>query len=324
MLVPVKCGLNDKGRKVMLSSALGTAVATLLFPWLDPLIAGSALISATALQTIACSKSKRAKVEREVRVSKDTVFVRVRGPKGAKLIDVVTSPPSKGSLKGIGVVEYQIDLSVNPFVYWNGIMIEVERGACKCWGYGELRELVSSWSIEGLGLAEIVEEEGGFQAVPEVVGTREYRPGDETRLIIWKTLYSPGGLRVKELKKVKEITRLSKGIRVYSADPGPWYDNPCFKELFNSIVTYLEKLGLKKVEGEADVRVVGPFAKVEKASVYLLLNPLACIPPLETEFDALELIRKKVEKEFKSFEASLKERGDVRAVPWSTPPRYRL
>ncbi len=324
MLVPVRCGLGKKGRTLMLSAALGASASILFFPWLDAVLAGTAIISATALQTITCSRKKKAKVTREVKVVGNRVYVTLKGPKDATLIDVVTARPVKGALKGVGKLFYQIDLDVYPFVYWNGVIVSVERGACECLGYGSMRELVSSWNVEGLGLGQVVEEEGGFQAVPEIEGTREYRPGDETRLIIWKTLYSPGGLRVKELKKVREVTVLNKGVKTFTADPGPWISNSCFKELFNSVFTYLNKLGLKEVKGRADVMLLGPNAKPEEAETYLLLNPLVCLPPLESEFPAIELVRKKIEKEFKTFERALKKKGDVRVVPWSSPPEFRL
>ena len=92
--------------------------------------------------------------------------------------------------------------------------------------------------------------------------------------------------------------------------------------MFASVVNYLEKIGLKKARRDADVSIIGPGGSYKKASLYLLLNPLACIPPLHDEFPALYVIERKMEKEFREFEARLKELGAVRAVPWSVPPSY--
>ena len=322
MLIPVKCGLNDKGRKVMLASSIGVSIATLLAPWLEVVSAGSAILSAMAFQTYACSKEKKARVERKISVHNDVVHVILKGPKGAKLVDVVTAKPLKGSIVGEGTVEYQVDLDIFPFVYWNGVLIEVERGPCKCWGYGPLRELVSSWNVEGLGLGRIVEVEGGYQAVPEVEGTREYRPGDETRLIIWKTLFAPGGLRVKELKKVREVTIVDKGIKTFSADVGPWRVNSCYKEMFESVYGYLKTLGLKEAEPPVDVYLLGPGSRIVDSNLYLLLNPLACIPPLNSMFSALDLVIGKIKKEVDHTERILKSKGSVKVIPWSVSPAY--
>jgi len=322
VLIPVKCGLNDTGRKIMVASSIGVAAATLLAPWLEVVTVGSAILSAMAFQTYACSKERKAKVEREVSIYEGMVHVKVKGPKGAKLLDVVTATPLRGSLEGVEVVEYQISLDAFPFVYWNGVIIEVERGPCKCWGYGALRELVSSWNVEGLGLGKVIEEEGGYQAVPEVEGTREYRPGDEPRLIIWKTLFSPGGLRVKELKRVKEVVVLDKGIKTFNADPGPWSSNSCFREMFNSVYKYLKSIGLRESQPPVDVYLLGPSARVVESSLYLLLNPLACIPPLVHIFPALKLVINKIHDEVIQNERALKDRGTVKVIPWSLPPAF--
>ena len=323
MRAELRCGLNDRWRRLMLASALGTGLALVLSPWLEAVLAPAAPLSASALQAIGCSKRLEVEVKRSVRVEKDVISVEVTGPEGAKLQDVSSAEPLSGEKEGIGKVKYLIDASLNPFVFWEGVLVKLEKGPCECVGFAALTDFVSLWNIESLGLGKVVEVEGGYLATPEVEGVREYRPGDEPRLIIWKTLYSPGGLRVKELKKVKEEYVMDEGIRTFSVSIGPWNKNECLKSMAASLASYLEKLGLRRVEGDSEVSIVAPGANVPRAFIYLALNPAACVPRIRG-FEALDLVREELVEEFKTFEKSLKDKGDVRAVPWSEPPSSSL
>jgi len=319
----IPCGLNSKWRTLMLSSSIGTALALLFSPWLEVVLAPASVLSASALQALGCSKSIEIEVRRMVSKDRDIISVELEGPSNATLYDVSTAEPLSGSKSGRGKVKYLIDGSLNPFVFWNGVIVRLEKGPCECSGFVELTDFVSVWSVETLGLGKVIEVEGGYLATPEVEGVREYRPGDEPRLIIWKTLYSPGGLRVKELKKVNEVYVLDEGIKSFTVSLGEWVENSCMKSMATSLASYMERLGLRRVEGEAEIAVVAPHSPLPKASIYLALNPAACIPKAEG-FEALELVREELVREFKEFEKSLKDVGDVRAVPWSEPPRSSL
>ncbi|NPA84964.1 MAG: DUF58 domain-containing protein [Crenarchaeota archaeon] len=317
----VECGPNEGWRKAVLASALGTALALSLSPWLEAVLAPASALFAASFQALACNKRVEVEVTREVIVKADKAVVTLRTSKG-KVKDFPSAPPVSGEPAGEGEVTYVVDLEESPFVFWPGALVELDDGACSCKGFVELRSFASMWRLEALGLGEPVEVEGGFMAVPEVEGAREYRPGDEPRLIIWKTLYKPGGPKVKELKRVTEVIGLRKGIRTFSVDLGPWGENPCFAELGKSLVEYLRSLGLKEVKGKASVAVLGPGGRAE-GDLYLLLNPVACIPSVEG-LEALELVRERVLTEFLEAEKRLRGMGEVRAVPWSVPPRHTL
>ncbi len=323
MRAELRCGLNAKWRRLMLASALGTGLALVLSPWLEAVLASAAPLSASALQAISCSKKVEVEVKRNVRIEKDVISVEVVGPEEAELQDVSSAEPLSGEKEGKGKVKYLIDAALNPFVFWGGVLVKLERGPCECVGFVPLTDFASSWSIEALGLGKVVEVEGGYLATPEVEGVREYRPGDEPRLIIWKSLYSPGGLRVKELKRVKEEYVVDEGIKTFSISIGPWSKNDCVKSMATSLASYLEKLGLRRVDESSEVSIVAPGSEVPKAFIYLALNPAACVPKIKG-FEALDLVREELVEEFKAFERSLRDKGDVRAVPWSEPPSSSL
>lgn len=318
----VECGLNDKWRRAFLASAIGTGLSLVLSPWLEAVLAPASVLFAASFQALSCNKRLEIEVKREVVVKRDKAFVRlISSEEDALLKDFPSASPISGEPVGRGKVTYVIDVEENPFVFWPGTMVRLERGACACSGFVELTSFVSSWKLEALGLVEPVEVEGGYSAVPEVEGVREYRPGDDVRLIIWKSLYKPGGPRVKEMKKVTEISGLKKGITTFYIDLGPWSENACFRVLGSSLASYLREVGLKEVKGKADVAVVGPGSSLNEANLYLLLNPLACLPPME-EFEVVELVRRRALEEFLETERRLKELGEVRAVPWSVPPEH--
>ncbi|ABU81835.1 DUF58 domain-containing protein [Ignicoccus hospitalis] len=317
--VRASCHAAEKWRRATLSAALGAASALLLSPWLEAVLLPSAALFAASFQILACNREKKITVRREVQVKEKRALVTVSAPPGTYIKDYPSAPPVSGSPEGFERVTYVIDLDLNPFVFWPGTYLKVKEGQCECTAFLSLNEVVSSWSLEGLGLGEPVEVEGGDFAVPEVEGVREYAPGDDPRLVVWKTLYSPGGLRVKELKKVREVVGLKKGVATFTLDIGPWEDNPCMKAFAENLAKYLEGVGMKRVSGRADVAVLAPGGKGE-AELYLLLNPLACLPSVEG-FDALELVREEVLREYLATEKALKERGEVRGVPWSVPPR---
>ncbi len=320
MKATLRCGLNAKWRRLMLSSAIGTGLALILSPWLEAVLASAAPLSASAIQAISCFRSLEVEVKRNVRQDKDIISVEIIGPKEANLQDVSTAEPLSGEKEGKGRVKYLIDANLNPFVFWEGILVNLERGPCNCIGFVPLIDFVSSWDIETLGLGRVIEVEGGYLATPEVEGVREYRPGDEPRLIIWKSLYSPGGLRVKELKRIKEEYVLDEGIKTYTVSIGPWNKNKCVNSMASSLSSYLDKLGLMKVDEGSEIAIVAPNSRIPKASIYLALNPAACIPRIKG-FEALDLVRDELVDEFRAFEKSLRELGDVRAVPWSVPPQ---
>ncbi len=323
MRAKIECGLSEGWRVATLSSALGTALALVLSPWLEAVLAPAAVLFAASFQALACNKTKEIDVEREVIVKDDKAIVTVRVPKGYKAKDVLSAAPLSGEPEGVEEFVYVVDLEENPFVYWAGLLVENIEGPCSCKGFVPLTSFASSWKLESLGLGEPVEVEGGFMAVPEVEGAREYRPGDEPRLIIWKTLYKPGGPKVKELKKVTEVVGLKKGISRFAVDLGEWSENRCMKAMGDSLASYLEDLGLRREQEPVDVAVLAPGARPPRAEIYLLLNPLACIPNLPG-FPALELLREELLREFLATEKRLKEKGDVRAVPWSVPPSRSL
>ena len=317
--VTLKCGASKPWRRAALASSLGVAAALLLSPWLEAVLFPAAALSAASFQFIACNKERKVKVEREMIIKNKKVIVTFRGPPELEVVEFPSAAPVSGSASGKGSLTYVIDLELEPFVFWVGAQLKVEERECECSAFLELGEFASSWNLEGLGLGEPEEVEGEGTVVPEVVGVKEYSPGDDVRLIVWKTLYSPGGLRVKELKKVKEVTALKRGIRTYAIELGAWEKNSCVRAMGMSLANYLESVGMRRVKGRADVAIVAPGVGGE-AEHFLLLNPAACVPPLEG-FDALELLREELLREFAEAEKLLRQKGEVRGVPWSVPPR---
>ncbi|ALU12733.1 hypothetical protein EYM_06885 [Ignicoccus islandicus DSM 13165] len=324
-LIPAQCSLNEDGRKVALYSSIGLASAILFFPWLGPVLAASSILTAASIQAVNCNKKKKIKVRRSVERFGDTLLVKVIGPKQSEIVEVSSVQPLKGSLKSSsGILEYQIDLKTQPFVYWNGILVKVERGKCECSGYLPLNEFYAVWKIEELGLAKVIEVEGGYQAIPEIEGAREYRPGDEPRLVIWKTLNPMGTVKVKELKRVREEVVKNPNLKTFSVELGPWKINECFRSFAESVAEFLRDTGMKEVKENADLLVIGPNASIKRAANYFLLNPLACIPNVRDLFPAIEIIERKVEIELRNFMSRLSSMGSVRVIPWLEPPRYRL
>ncbi len=324
-LVPAHCYLNEDGRRLALYSSIGLASSILFFPWLGPILAASSILTAATVQAVHCNKRRKIKIKRSVERFGDVLVVKVVGPKGSEIVEVSSVQPLKGSLRSTnGSLEYQIDLSTQPFVYWNGVIVRVERDKCECAGYLALNEFHAEWKTEELGLTEVIEVEGGYQAVPEVEGAREYRPGDEPRLVIWKTLNPMGTVKVKELKRIREEVVKSPSLRTFVSEPGPWKSNECFRKFFESVVEFLKGIGLEESEREADLAVLGPNAPIKRAPNFFVLNPLACIPNARELFPALELVEERILVEFKKYVAKVKGVGSVRVIPWVEPPRYRL
>ncbi len=320
----VVCGPSREIRQGIWSSALALAMFLLLSPWLELIIIPSTVLAGLSLVAYRCS-SMKLNVIHERRKEKRGDFIHVyltiqnleSFPVEVEVIDLlnVKEYTFRKTLKSKekSTFEYVLDSRTSEVLFSPGYLLIIRAKGCECVTFEE--DVLFNINLRGKGFVKVLETEGNQVSVPEIQGVREYRPGDDLRLIVWKSLGKVGGLRVKELAKVSESMKAElEEISKFEVKCNEWCENACVKRIIDAIVTELENMGLKR--GKGGLVVTPPGSHVEDSQLVLLINPSTCIIEPQFAKRTIRELKKELVREVEEYAKELKSRGlEVLIIP---------
>ncbi len=311
------CGPSREVREIIWSSALALTSALLLSPWLELVIIPATLLAASSLVAYRCASfSPKIEITRKKIRKKDIIHVYLSITNyedftiSVKVIDLLNTKEimfeeSLGP-KARKTFEYVVDLRSSDIIFSPGLLTTIKAKGCECIRFVD--DVMFNVNLKGKGFIKVIESEGNEVTVPEIQGVKEYRPGDDLRLIVWKSLGKVGGLRVKELARVSETIKSGiEELRRFKVVCNEWCENTCIRRIIEGVVNELREMGLE--EGEGELVVIPPGATFKRAQLVLLINPEACIIEVPFAKKALREVKRTIRSEVENYVKKLRSKN---------------